>query len=280
MEEIYITIFTIAIVVVFAVIIILAFLRERKKIAKYSTDLVFKKYNKKLDKISKLFKNEKLDEILNNCRLKIVEKEKMTDEMIFENIKIADKVQDNWLLLKNIQKEFSHRGRVEDKISLLKKPLEVVNLEKYEAQASNIKHKAIMFFFENLKQVPLDKNMKAVLSGTPCFKFGDNFMFLGSKVLKVDPNDLFAVEILEYDSINLRVWFKDEEWINYDKTYNLDETTHKPPNDPDDPYAKEQVLQKKYILSFKNGTMTYDIIHKEVITELQQKFDKLTTTLK
>ena len=118
--EIAITLFTILLVAIFLALIIIAFFKEKKNLSKYTSNLIFKKYNQKLDKISSLFKNEKLDKLLDECRFKVIESEKLNDEKIFDNIKTIDKLEDNWALLKNIQKEFAHRGSVEDKISLLR----------------------------------------------------------------------------------------------------------------------------------------------------------------
>ena len=280
--EIGITIFTIFLVAIFVGLIIFAFIKEKKSMSKYTTNLIFKNYNKKLDKVSNLFKNKKLDKLLTECRLNIVEKENLSENMIFDNIKTIDKLEDNWALLKNIQKEFAHRGSVEDRISLLKKPLEIVNVEKYVAFPSNIKHKALLMFNEKFNEIKLDNDTKKILSGTPCYKFGDVFMFLEKKILKIDMENVFAVEFLEYENIKIKVSKSGEEWVDFDGTYDLEETVHKFPDgvDKDDPYIKEQVLQKKYVLSFTNGSMIYDVEHKEVITELQEKYEKLTITLK
>ena len=91
---------------------------------------------------------------------------------------------------------------------------------------------------------------------------------------------VFAVEILDYLFFDIKVWKKNEEWIDFDGTYDIEETEHKFPEnaDRDDPYVKEQVLQKNYVLSLTNGSMVYDVEHKEVNKELQKKYDKLTKT--
>ena len=280
--EIAITLFTILLVAIFLALIIIAFFKEKKNLSKYTSNLIFKKYNQKLDKISSLFKNEKLDKILDECRFKVIESEKLNDEKIFDNIKTIDKLEDNWALLKNIQKEFAHRGSVEDKISLLKKPLEITDMKNYTSEPKDVKHKALMFFNEKFNEVKLDKEVTTILSGNPCYKFGDVFMFLGSKVLKIDLENVFAVEILDYKDFNIKVWKKGEEWVDFDGTYDIEETKHKFPEgaDKDDPYVKELVLQKTYVLSFTNGSMIYDVEHKEVISSLQDKYEKLTTLLK
>lgn len=280
--EIAITLFTILLVAIFLALIIIAFFKEKKNLSKYTSNLIFKKYNQKLDKISSLFKNEKLDKILDECRFKVIESEKLNDEKIFDNIKTIDKLEDNWALLKNIQKEFAHRGSVEDKISLLKKPLEITDMKNYTSEPKDVKHKALMFFNEKFNEVKLDKEVTTILSGNPCYKFGDVFMFLGSKVLKIDLENVFAVEILDYKDFNIKVWKKGEEWADFDGTYDIEETEHKFPEgaDKDDPYVKELVLQKTYVLSFTNGSMIYDVEHKEVISSLQDKYEKLTTLLK
>lgn len=280
--EIAITLFTILLVAIFLALIIIAFFKEKKNLSKYTSNLIFKKYNQKLDKISSLFKNEKLDKILDECRFKVIESEKLNDEKIFDNIKTIDKLEDNWALLKNIQKEFAHRGSVEDKISLLKKPLEITDMKNYTSEPKDVKHKALMFFNEKFNEVKLDKEVTTILSGNPCYKFGDVFMFLGSKVLKIDLENVFAVEILDYKDFNIKVWKKGEEWVDFDGTYDIEETEHKFPEgaDKDDPYIKELVLQKTYVLSFTNGSMIYDVEHKEVISSLQDKYEKLTTLLK
>ena len=280
--EIAITLFTILLVAIFLALIIIAFFKEKKNLSKYTSNLIFKKYNQKLDKISSLFKNEKLDKILDECRFKVIESEKLNDEKIFDNIKTIDKLEDNWALLKNIQKEFAHRGSVEDKISLLKKPLEITDMKNYTSEPKDVKHKALMFFNEKFNEVKLDKEVTTILSGNPCYKFGDVFMFLGSKVLKIDLENVFAVEILDYKDFNIKVWKKGEEWVDFDGTYDTEETEHKFPEgaDKDDPYIKELVLQKTYVLSFTNGSMIYDVEHKEVISSLQDKYEKLTTLLK
>ena len=101
--DIAVTIFTIVLVAIFVVIIIIAFFKEKKSLSKYTTNLIFKNYNKKLDKISKLFNNERLDNILNSCRCEVVQKEKLNEDMLMENIKTIDKLEDNWGLLKKIQ---------------------------------------------------------------------------------------------------------------------------------------------------------------------------------
>lgn len=280
--EIAITLFTILLVAIFLALIIIAFFKEKKNLSKYTSNLIFKKYNQKLDKISSLFKNEKLDKILDECRFKVKESEKLNDEKIFDNIKTIDKLEDNWALLKNIQKEFAHRGSVEDKISLLKKPLEITDMKNYTSEPKDVKHKALMFFNEKFNEVKLDKEVTTILSGNPCYKFGDVFMFLGSKVLKIDLENVFAVEILDYKDFNIKIWKKGEEWVDFDGTYDIEETKHKFPEgaDKDDPYVKELVLQKTYVLSFTNGSMIYDVEHKEVISSLQDKYEKLTTLLK
>lgn len=280
--EIAITLFTILLVAIFLALIIIAFFKEKKNLSKYTSNLIFKKYNQKLDKISSLFKNEKLDKILDECRFKVIESEKLNDEKIFDNIKTIDNLEDNWALLKNIQKEFAHRGSVEDKISLLKKPLEITDMKNYTSEPKDVKHKALMFFNEKFNEVKLDKEVTTILSGNPCYKFGDVFMFLGSKVLKIDLENVFAVEILDYKDFNIKVWKKGEEWVDFDGTYDIEETEHKFPEgaDKDDPYIKELVLQKTYVLSFTNGSMIYDVEHKEVISSLQDKYEKLTTLLK
>ena len=280
--EIAITLFTILLVAIFLALIIIAFFKEKKNLSKYTSNLIFKKYNQKLDKISSLFKNEKLDKILDECRFKVKESEKLNDEKIFDNIKTIDNLEDNWALLKNIQKEFAHRGSVEDKISLLKKPLEITDMKNYVSEPKDVKHKALMFFNEKFNEVKLDKEVTTILSGNPCYKFGDVFMFLGSKVLKIDLENVFAVEILDYKDFNIKVWKKGEEWADFDGTYDIEETEHKFPEgaDKDDPYVKELVLQKTYVLSFANGSMIYDVEHKEVISSLQDKYEKLITLLK
>ena len=280
--EIAITLFTILLVAIFLALIIIAFFKEKKNLSKYTSNLIFKKYNQKLDKISSLFKNEKLDKILDECRFKVKESEKLNDEKIFDNIKTIDNLEDNWALLKNIQKEFAHRGSVEDKISLLKKPLEITDMKNYTSEPKDVKHKALMFFNEKFNEVKLDKEVTTILSGNPCYKFGDVFMFLGSKVLKIDLENVFAVEILDYKDFNIKVWKKGEEWADFDGTYDIEETEHKFPEgaDKDDLYVKELVLQKTYVLSFTNGSMIYDVEHKEVISSLQDKYEKLTTLLK
>lgn len=280
--EIAITLFTILLVAIFLALIIIAFFKEKKNLSKYTSNLIFKKYNQRLDKISSLFKNEKLDKLLDECRFKVKESEKLNDEKIFDNIKTIDKLEDNWALLKNIQKEFAHRGSVEDKISLLKKPLEITDMKNYTSEPKDVKHKALMFFNEKFNEVKLDKEVTTILSGNPCYKFGDVFMFLGSKVLKIDLENVFAVEILDYKDFNIKVWKKGEEWADFDGTYDIEETEHKFPEgaDKDDLYVKELVLQKTYVLSFTNGSMIYDVEHKEVISSLQDKYEKLTTLLK
>ena len=278
--DIAVTIFTIVLVAIFVVIIIIAFFKEKKSLSKYTTNLIFKNYNKKLDKISKLFNNERLDNILNSCRCEVVQKEKLNEDMLMENIKTIDKLEDNWGLLKKIQSEFAHRGMVEDKISLLKKNIEIVDMKDFVAEPVDIKHKALMFFNEKFNEVKLSDGVKTILSGTPCYKFGDVFMFLGKRVLKIDLENVFAVEILDYSFFDIKVWKKNEEWIDFDGTYDIEETEHKFPEntDRDDPYVKEQVLQKNYVLSLTNGSMVYDVEHKEVNKELQKKYDKLTKT--
>ncbi len=280
--QIGITIFTILLVLAFVAMIVFAYIKEKRNLSKYTENLIFKKYNQKLDKISELFQNERLDKELDSCRFKIIEKEEKNDNMVYENIKTIDKLEDNFNLLKNIQKEFAHKGSVQDRIALLKKNIEIVNLKDYQAKPSLLKHKALLMFSERFKEIKLDEEVTTILSGTPCYQFGDVFMFLEKHILKIDREDVFAVEILDYDKFDVKVRFKDEEWIDFDGTYDLKDVIHKFPEnaDKDDPYVKEQVLQKSYVLSFQNGSMIYDVIHLETNKELQKKYDKLTTMLK
>lgn len=274
------TVITILIILFFVVIIGFAFYRDynKKHLSNYTANIIFDKYNKKIDKIISLFNNERLTEKLNEARMNIIKDEKPNESLIFENIKMTDNLEDNFSLLSNIQKEFKHRGVVQDRITLLKKPIVIHDLSEYKCKVKHPKHKAIMAFEDKLKEVKLDEKFTQILSASPCYQFGNIYMFLPNNLLKIDLDNIFACEIIDYDKIGIRVWEKDEEWIDFDGTYDLNETEHKFPEgaDENNPEIKELVLQKNYVLSFTINEMTYDLIKGFVLTKEQAEMHKLT----
>ncbi len=277
---VFLTVATILIVVFFVAIICWAYFKDYKKrnLSNYTANIVFEKYNKKIDKVIELFNNERLTKELNGCKMTIEKLDKPNENLIFQNIKTIDNLEDNFELISNIQKEFKHRGIVQDRVTLLKKPLTIYDLSDYECKAKNPKHKAILQFENGLKKVALEEKFTKILSASPCYSFGNIFMFLPNNILKIDLENIFACEIIDYDKIGIKVWQSGEEWIDFDGSYDLNETEHKFPEGADEENIeiKELVLQKNYVLSFTYGVMTYDITRKEVITKKQEELQKLT----
>ncbi len=278
--ETWMTILTIFIVVFFLAILAWFVYKDYKTkgFVKYTTNIIFKNYNKKIEKVKSLFKNEKLNKILDECKLNI-DTETANEQLIFENIKMIDNLEDNYELLKRVQKEFKHKGHVEDKINLLKRPIKIYDLSKFVCPPKHPKYRAIAEFKQHLHEVYIDDDFKKILSATPCYQFGEVFMFLPKNLLMIDKENIFASEIVEYDKINIKVWLKDEEWVDFDGTYNLEETEHHLPENADknDLNIKEQVKQKNYVLSLSYNNMTYDVLQSEVSLKRQEEMDKLTT---
>ena len=70
----------------------------------------------------------------------------------------------------------------------------------------------------------------------------------------------------------------DEGFIDFDGTYDLNDTKHEFPKDEEESLdVKEKVWQKRYVLSFTHKGMTYDVIKEVVLLSEQKVFDKLTT---
>ena len=278
--ETWITILTLAIILFFVVIFFFFVKKDYNKrdVSKNMTNFVFVKYEQRLNKIDKLFQNEKLSKILDECRLKIDDEPEKKEELIYENIKAVDAVEDNMALLKRVKKEFSHRGEVQDKLNLLKKNLTIYDLQDYVVKPKNSKWKAISEFSDKLKSVELITELKKILSATPCYYLGYNFMFLSKQVLKIDLENVFSVEYIDYKDIGVRVWLKDEDEIEFDGAYDLSETDYHYPEgaDASDPMVKALVHRKNYVLSISYKDMTYDFIQGEVLLNRQKDLDKLT----
>ena len=276
--ETWVTVLTIVIVLFFVAVIAVFYYRDRKNkgVSKYISKLIFDKYNARVDKIIKAVGSEELEKILNESKLQIEEKDKPSESLIFENIRSIDAVEDNFELLKKV--DTNHIGQSKDALNLLKKHIKIFDLSEYEAKPHNAKCQALKKFEEKLRKVGLEVDYKKVLSATPCYKFNYVFMFLGKCALKIDLDNIFAVEMVDYKNIGIRVWLSDEGWTDFDGTYNLNETKHEFPKseDENDLDIKEQVWQKNYVLSFTYKEMTYDVSKSVVLLKEQQEFDKLT----
>ena len=277
--ETWVTILTIIIVLFFVAVIAVFYYRDRKNkgVSKYISKLIFDKYNDKVDKIIKAVGSEELEKILNESKLQIEEKDKPSESLIFENIRAIDAVEDNFELLKKV--DVNHIAQSKDALSLLKRYIKIFDLSEFEAKPHNAKCQALKKFEEKLRKVPLESDYKKVLSATPCYKFNYIFMFLGKCALKIDLDNIFAVEMVDYKDIGIKVWKSDEGWTDFDGTYDLNETKHEFPKseDENDLDIKEQVWQKNYVLSFTYKEMTYDISKSVVLLKEQQEYDKLTT---
>ena len=276
--ETWVTVLTIIIVLFFVAVIAVFYYRDRKNkgVSKYISKLIFDKYNARINKIIKAVGSEELEKILNESKLQIEEKDKPSESLIFENIRAIDAVEDNFELLKKV--DTNHIGQSKDALNLLKKHIKIFDLSEYEAKPHNAKCQALKKFEEKLRKVELEVDYKKVLSATPCYKFNYVFMFLGKCALKIDLDNIFAVEMVDYKNIGIRVWLSDEGWTDFDGTYDLNETKHEFPKSEDetDLNIKEQVWQKNYVLSFTYKEMTYDVSKSVVLLKEQQEFDKLT----
>ena len=277
--ETWVTVLTIIIVLFFVAVIAVFYYRDRKNkgVSKYISKLIFDKYNAKIDKIIKAVGSEELEKILNESKLQIEKKEKPSESLIFENIRSIDAVEDNFELLKKV--DVNHIAQSKDALNLLKKHIKIFDLSEFEAKPHNAKCQALKKFEEKLRKVELEEDYKKVLSATPCYKFNYVFMFLGKCALKIDLDNIFAVEMVDYKNIGVKVWLSDECWTDFDGTYDLNETKHEFPKseDENDLDIKEQVWQKNYVLSFTYKEMTYDVMKSVVLLKEQQEFDKLTT---
>ena len=276
--ETWVTVFTIIIVLFFVAVIAVFYYRDRKNkgVSKYISKLIFDRYNAKIDKIIKAVGSEELEKILNESKLQIEKKEKPNENLIFENIHSIDAVEDNFELLKKV--DTNHIAQSKDALNLLKKHIKIFDLSEFEAKPYNAKCQALKKFEEKLRKVELEADYKKVLSATPCYKFNYVFMFLNRCALKIDLDNIFAVEMVDYKNIGVKVWLSDEGWTDFDGTYDLNETKHEFPmsEDQNDLNIKEQVWQKTYVLSFTYKEMTYDVMKSVVLLKEQQEFDKLT----
>ncbi|HIT61889.1 MAG TPA: hypothetical protein IAC38_00370 [Candidatus Caccovivens faecavium] len=277
--ETWVIILTIIIVLFFVAVIAVFYYRDRKNkgVSKYISKLIFDKYNARIDKIIKAVGSEELEKILNESKLQIEEKDKLNESLIFENIRSIDAVEDNFELLKKV--DTNHIAQSKDTLNLLKKHIKIFDLSEFEAKPHNAKCQALKKFEEKLRKVELEADYKKVLSATPCYKFNYVFMFLGKCALKIDLDNIFAVEMVDYKNIGIRVWLSDEGWTDFDGTYDLNETKHEFPKsqDENDLDIKEQVWQKNYVLSFTYKEMRYDVTKSVALLKDQQEFDKLTT---
>ena len=276
--ETWVIILTIIIVLFFVAVIAVFYYRDRKNkgVSKYISKLIFDKYNARIDKIIKAVGSEELEKILNESKLQIEEKDKPNESLIFENIRSIDAVEDNFELLKKV--DTNHIAQSKDTLNLLKKHIKIFDLSEFEAKPHNAKCQALKKFEEKLRKVELEADYKKVLSATSCYKFNYVFMFLGKCALKIDLDNIFAVEMVDYKNIGIRVWLSDEGWTDFDGTYDLNETKHEFPKSEDetDLDIKEQVWQKTYVLSFTYKEMTYDVIKSVALLKEQQEYDKLT----
>ena len=276
--ETWVTVLTIIIVLFFVAVIAVFYYRDRKNkgVSKYISKLIFDRYNAKIDKIIKAVGSEEFEKILSESKLQIEKKEKPNENLIFENIHSIDAVEDNFELLKRV--DTNHIGQSKDTLNLLKKHIKIFDLSEFEAKPYNAKCQALKKFEEKLRKVELEADYKKVLSNTPCYKFNYVFMFLGKCALKIDLDNIFAVEMVDYKNIGVRVWLSDECWTDFDGTYDLNETKHEFPKseDENDLDIKEQVWQKNYVLSFTYKEMTYDVMKSVVLLKEQQEYDKLT----
>ncbi len=277
--ETWVIILTIIIVLFFVAVIAVFYYRDRKNkgVSKYISKLIFDKYNARIDKIIKAVGSEELEKILNESKLQIEEKDKLNESLIFENIRSIDAVEDNFELLKKV--DTNHIAQSKNTLNLLKKHIKIFDLSEFTAKPHNAKCQALKKFEEKLRKVELEADYKKVLSATPCYKFNYVFMFLGKCALKIDLDNIFAVEMVDYKNIGIRVWLSDEGWTDFDGTYDLNETKHEFPKsqDENDLDIKEQVWQKNYVLSFTYKEMRYDVTKSVVLLKDQQEFDKLTT---
>ena len=276
--ETWVTVLTIIIVLFFVAVIAVFYYRDRKNkgVSKYISKLIFDRYNAKIDKIIKAVGSEEFEKILSESKLQIEKKEKPNENLIFENIHSIDAVEDNFELLKRV--DTNHIGQSKDTLNLLKKHIKIFDLSEFEAKPYNAKCQALKKFEEKLRKVELEADYKKVLSNTPCYKFNYVFMFLGKCALKIDLDNIFAVEMVDYKNIGVKVWMSDEGWTDFDGTYDLSETKHEFPKseDENDLDIKEQVWQKNYVLSFTYKEMTYDVMKSVVLLKEQQEYDKLT----
>ena len=276
--ETWVTVLTIIIVLFFVAVIAVFYYRDRKNkgVSKYISKLIFDKYNAKIDKIIKAVGSEEFEKILSESKLQIEKKEKPNENLIFENIHSIDAVEDNFELLKKV--DTNHIGQSKDALNLLKKHIKIFDLSEFEAKPHNAKCQALKKFEEKLRKVELEADYKKVLSATPCYKFNYVFMFLGKCALKIDLDNIFAVEMVDYKNIGVKVWLSDEGWTDFDGTCDLNETKHEFPKgeDENDLNIKEQVWQKNYVLSFTYKEMTYDVIKSVVLLKDQQEFEKMT----
>lgn len=277
--ETWVIILTIIVVLFFVAVIAVFYYRDRKNkgVSKYISKLIFDKYNARIDKIIKAVGSEELEKILNESKLQIEGKDKTNESLIFENIRSIDAVEDNFELLKKV--DTNHIAQSKDTLNLLKKHIKIFDLSEFEAKPHNAKCQVLKKFEEKLRKVELEADYKKVLSATPCYKFNYVFMFLGKCALKIDLDNIFAVEMVDYKNIGIRVWLSDEGWTDFDGTYDLNETKHEFPKsqDENDLDIKEQVWQKNYVLSFTYKEMRYDVTKSVVLLKDQQEFDKLTT---
>lgn len=277
--ETWVTVLTIIIVLFFVAVIAVFYYRDRKNkgVSKYISKLIFDKYNARIDKIIKAVGGEELEKILNESKLQIEKKDKPNESLIFENIRSIDAVEDNFELLKKV--DTNHIVQSKDTLNLLKKHIKIFDLSEFEDKPHNAKCQALKKFEEKLRKVELEADYKKVLSATPCYKFNYVFMFLNRCALKIDLDNIFAVEMVDYKNIGVRVWMSDEGWTDFDGTYDLSETKHEFPKseDENDLDIKEQVWQKNYVLSFTYKEMTYDVMKSVVLLKEQQEYDKLTT---
>lgn len=269
-----ITLITILIVLFFAGTILFYFVKELKKskASQFTADLIFRRYNKKIEKIKKIFSNDKLNAELDVCKLQIQEGNNLTEISIYNNISNIDKLEDNNVLLNEIKKEFKSRGMVQSRVNLLKKPVILEDLSSFKCSAKHPKHRAILEFKENLKTIELQEKFKKVLSATECYSFGNVYMFLPSKVLKLDLENIFAVEYINYEKFGIRVWLFKEDEVDFDGSYDLADTEYSLPADVN---LKAKVKCKTYVLSFTFNDITYDITQSEVLKSRQEKMDKL-----
>ena len=276
--ETWMTVLTIFIVVFFVAVIAIFYYRDKKNkgFSKYITGLIFQKYNKKIDKISKEVGNSEFSKLLGESKLEIVESENFNENLIFENIKTIDALEDNYELLKELN--VKHIVESQSLVNLLKKHLKLYDLSSFSAQSKSAKCEAIFAFEEKLRRVALGENEKKALSSTPCFKFDYVYMFLNRCALKIDTENIFAVEVVDYKDIGISVKLFDEGFVDFDGTYDLNDTKHEFPKDEEESLdVKEKVWQKRYVLSFTHKGMTYDVIKEVVLLSEQKVFDKLTT---
>ena len=276
--ETWMTVLTIFIVVFFVAVIAIFYYRDKKNkgFSKYITGLIFQKYNKKIDKISKEVGNSEFSKLLGESKLEIVESENFNENLIFENIKTIDALEDNFELLKELN--VKHIVESQSLVNLLKKHLKLYDLSSFSAQSKSAKREAIFAFEEKLRRVALGENEKKVLSSTPCFKFDYVYMFLNRCALKIDTENIFAVEVVDYKDIGIIVKLFDEGFIDFDGTYDLNDTKHEFPKGEEESLdVKEKVWQKRYVLSFTHKGMTYDVIKEVALLSEQKEFDKLTT---